>query len=209
MMRRIPECLRTIPIWFLSEPYEEPGSAYFNRYSATTLAPLRYNQAGDYTSLDSAVQIWKDHEHWFDGIAFRVSCPWAVLVIQHCVTPQGHLTKKIRDVANRVRGYWELTRNGKDVQAFLLHPQPLQSRGGVVAGHPVFLCGEGVCGVTGRAIPGCGGNPLSTDQDAFSDILREMATAPKLDVLAHPSAISTGASQGEVASRQLGLFDEQ
>ena len=178
-VRRFPKCLRNVPNWFVTEPYELPGSMYFRSYSPVTLEPLRYDQVDDYVSLDVAMQTWKDHGHWFDGVGFHVTSPWVILVVQHCVKPNGSVTRRVKDVIKRLRGYWEFTRNGKDVQAILSWPNRLQSRAGVIAGHPAFLCGEGVCGVTGHVVPGCGGDPLSTDQDAFSVMLYEMATKPE------------------------------
>src|ERR1035438_10481923 len=185
-VRRFPKCLRNVPNWFVTVPYEVPGSMNFGSYSPVTLAPLRYDRRGDYSSLEYAMQTWRDHGHWFDGVGFHVTSPWAVLVVQHCVTPTGNITRRVKDVIKRVQGYWELTRNRKDIQGILSWPQRVQSRGGVIAGHPVYLCGEGVCGVTGRMVPGCGGDPLSTDQDALSVMLYKMATTPAVDVLARP-----------------------
>ena len=206
-VRRFPKCLRNVLTWFVTEPREAPGSMCFGSYSPVTLEPLRYDQGGDYTRLDYAMQTWKDHGHWFDGVGFRVSCPWTVLVIQHCVTPTGNVTKRVKDVIKRVHGYWEFTRNGTDIQGILSWPQRLQSRGGVIAGHPVFLCGEGPCGVTGRAVPGCGGDPLVTDQDALSVLLYKMATTPAVDVLARPRRdAKSGGRRSE--NQQLGLFDD-
>ena len=205
-VRRFPKCLRNVPNWFVTEPYEVPGSMYFGRYSPVTLQPLRYDQAGDYVPLHIAIQTWKDHGHWFDGVGFHVTSPWVVLVVQNCVTPTGNVTKRAKAVIKRLHGHWEFTRNGKDIQGILSWPQRLQSRSGVVAGHPVFLCGEGVCGVTGRIVPGCGGDPASSDQDAFSVMLYEMATKSAVDVLARPRQDTKGG--GGAKCEQLRLFDE-
>src|ERR1039457_3627609 len=65
-VRRFPKCLRNVPNWFVTEPREVPGSAYFGSYSPVTLERLRFDQSGDYSRLDYAMQTWKDHGHWID-----------------------------------------------------------------------------------------------------------------------------------------------
>jgi len=204
-LRRIPKCLRHLPIWFLTEARGERGSMNFSQYSAVTLAPVRHRGPGDFTDLDTAIEVWQDHGHWFDGCGFRVTSPWVVLVIRGCVTATGNVSSRIRDAAKHVGGFWEVTRNGKDVQAVLAWSETLESRSSVFAGYPVYLCAEGVCGVTGRAVRGCGGNPMSTNTEAFSLVLHEMATALSVGVLDRPV---NNVNRDGRRPRQMKLFDE-
>jgi|SRR5665213_13074 len=179
-IRRIPKCLRYASIWFVTEPRGDPGSMSFVPYSAVTLAPLRYDRPEDYIILDWAVEAFETHLHWLDGCGFRVRNVWKVLVIQNCLTPAGNVTGGVREVIRRLGGFWESTRDGKSIQGILWSPQRQDSRGGVIAGHPAYLCSEGVCGVTGNGVPGFMGDPMQTYQDVFSAVIREMATAPRV-----------------------------
>lgn len=194
LLRRIPKCLRHNSRWFVTEPRGDPDSVPHALYSAVTLEPLRYGNDRDYTILEWAIQAWEDHEHWFDGVACRVNHPVTVLYVQDCMTPRGHVTKEVREVIRRIGGYWERTRSGPDIQG-ILHLQERQerqeSRGGIIAGHRVYLCSEGICKVTGDGVPGFMGDPMQTNQEAFSAIIREMTTKAAV----------------EPAARQLKLFD--
>jgi hypothetical protein len=170
----IPKCLRRLPIWFVTERRGDPGSIGFNRYSAVTLSTLEYDRASDYACLDDAIQAWQDHRHWLDGVAFRVTNPWVVLVIQNCLTSGGNLLKRVRNIIKHVGGYWEVTKNGQDIQGIFWCPQKQASRAGFIAGHPAFLCGEGVCAVSGSGLKGLTSDPLQTDIDALGVVLGDM-----------------------------------
>jgi hypothetical protein len=165
------------------------------------MSPLEYGRASDYTVLDDAVLAWQDHRAWSDGVAFQVKAPWMVLIIMNCLTPGGSLKRQIRDVIGHIGGYWEFTRNRADIQGTLCFPQQQDLQGGVIAGHRAFLCWEGVCGVTGRGIPGSMGDPMETDQDALSAVLHQMVNTPSVGV-AKSNARSSGSRP-----QQLKLFD--
>jgi hypothetical protein len=183
----------------------------FGRISAVTLGPLHCDKPEEFTDLKYAISTWHDHSHWLDGAGFRVTCPWIVMVIERCMTPGGNVNKRIGGVIKRLGGYWEVTRNGTDIQGVLSWPQRLESKAGVVAGHAVYLCGEGVTGMTGRKVPVCDGDPLSTDQDAFSVMLSEMGTKPPVDVRARPmpNTRNTTSDGRRPTVKQLSLFENQ
>jgi hypothetical protein len=209
LLRRIPKSVRYTSNWLVTEPRGDPGSMYFNRYSAVTLGPLHYEKQEDYTTLDQAAQAVEDHSHWFDGVALRVRGPWAVLVIQNCLTPAGNVTKGVRQVIKRIGGYWEVTRDGQAIQGILHLSHRQESRGGMIAGYPAFLCREGVCGVTGNGVPGLMGDPMATDQEGFAAVLHEMVTTPSSGGPGKPNEPTTGVEgkppRGE---QQMKLFDE-
>src|ERR1051326_6690383 len=151
---RIPETLAIQQRWFVTEPGDGEESALLRLYSPFTLSPLQ--NPSDYSDLAYALETWENHEHWFDGVAFRVTAPWLMLTIGQSVTPAGRVTRSARDIAKNLCGYWEISRNGHDLQGILWSPQGATNQAGIFAGHAVHVCGDGICSVTLQPIPGCG-----------------------------------------------------
>lgn len=210
MKHRLPESLANLPRWLVTEPCGDGDTVMSRPYSPVTLSPLRHNHPGDYSNLAYAVESWASHSHWFDGIAFRMGTPWLVVIIQHAVTPAGHVTKAARDVAKQLGGCWEFARNDEDVQAILWSSQAVTYQVGLFAGHAVHVCGNGICPVTLRPVPGCGGDPLATNQEALRLVLAEIALTPAMGFMATPAGTNSAHHnrQRGGTGEQLDLFQK-
>lgn len=171
-------------------------------HSAVTLDALRLDHPTDFADYNYARETWQSHRHWFTGLGFRVYTPLTVIVIQDCLTPTGLLQKSIRPLVQRIGGRWEITRNGKDVQGFVMYPDKIQFRGGMFQDYRVSVCGDGLCAITCKVITGFSGDPAAVDYEAIDTLLSEIRRTPWPSVPAQPPSPKSPLKQ------QLSLFED-
>jgi hypothetical protein len=127
-----------------------------------TLQTLRWDEPSDFTTFERAAQTAEDHAS-LNGVALKITKPYVAVIIQNCIGPEGRVPRWLRIAAKRIGGYWELRANQKDVVGILKCDTFTTSEFGTYYDRIVFYCLDGVCHITGRAIPGLEGDPELTN----------------------------------------------
>jgi len=168
-MKKIPQSLRQQKIWYLREHLAAPVRGRhlpsYSRYSPITLAPLRPDNLEDYSDFVTAFNALNQHPHWFEGLGIRVKTPLLVIVFQYVVEPSGIVSRPIRDLFKRMGAYIERAASSRQViQAVVSTTTSVPGDTGWYDCCPVHVCINGMCELTGEHIPGCAGDPFTTDQ---------------------------------------------
>jgi hypothetical protein len=156
----IPGSLRRLPGWFLTGKVPLlPGRMTTTRYSPKTMAELRWDQYADFTTYDDAVDAMSGHP-FLDGLGFKLTKPYLGVIIVNCIDELGHYPRwHFQEFARNVGGYWEKQSNGRDVLGILVCDTNLSFEFALYRGNIFAFIGEGVCVITGNALPGLAGDP--------------------------------------------------
>src|SRR5262245_33241483 len=131
----IPESLRLVPSWYLTEstnvPLSDKRFAPMRRYSPVTLLEIISQENDEYSDYYTAYTAFQDHLHWFSGLGFKIRPRFLLLIIRHGFhLSGGSFFKDLRDSLKLLNGYFERGPLIGDIQGILWSQET--SRPGIV-----------------------------------------------------------------------------